>query len=93
MNKGGKLGGGLGDAFEAWRKNVGIVRKGVAFHSFRHGVAEALDRAAVAETDAARILGHDIPGMSFGTYSSGPGLRRLRDEVEKIKFPGLRLPK
>jgi hypothetical protein len=45
----------------------------------------------VAETDAARILGHDIPGMSFGTYSRGPGLRRLRDVVERIRYPGMKL--
>jgi integrase len=87
-SKGGKLGAGLGDAFEAWRKSVGLVRNGLTFHSFRHGVAEALDRAGVAETDAARILGHDIPGMSFGTYSASPGLKRLQAEVEKINFPG-----
>jgi integrase len=88
-SKGGKLGAALGDAFEAWRKSVGLVRDGLTFHSFRHGVAEALDRAGVAETDAARILGHDIPGMSFGVYSGGPGLKRLQAEVEKIEFPGL----
>ena len=31
--------------------------------------------------DTARVLGHDIPG---GTYSNGPGLKRLRDVVEQI---------
>ena len=85
-SKGGKLGPALGDAFEAWRKSVGLVRNGLTFHSFRHGVSKALDRAAVAETDAARILGHDIPGMSFGTYSTGPGLKRLQAEIEKIDY-------
>jgi integrase len=88
-SKGGKRGPALGDAFEDWRKSVGLVRNGLTFHSFRHGVAEALDRAGVAESDAARILGHDIPGMSFGVYSGGPGLKRLQAEVEKIEFPGL----
>jgi hypothetical protein len=90
-SKGGKLGAALGDAFKKWRKEWGIVRKGVTFHSFRHGVASALEHAAVAETDAVRILGHDIPGMSFGTYSRGPGLRRLRDVIEQIRYPGVKL--
>jgi integrase len=85
-SKGGKLGPALGDAFEAWRKTAGLVRNGLNFHSFRHGVSQALDRAAVAETDVARILGHDIPGMSFGTYSKGPGLKRLQAEIEKIDY-------
>ena len=50
------------------------------------GVPEALGRAGVVETDAARVLGHDIPGMSFGTYSNGPGLKRLREVVEQIRY-------
>jgi integrase len=85
-SKGGKLGARLGDAFERWRTGLGLTRPGLSFHSFRHGVSEALERAAVAETDAARLLGHDIPGMSFGTYSRGPGLKRLKDEIEKVQF-------
>jgi integrase len=87
-SKGGKLGAALGDAFEKWRKGLGLDRDGLCFHSFRHGLGEALERAAVSETDAARILGHDIPGMSFGTYSGGPGLKRLRDVVEQVRFQG-----
>jgi hypothetical protein len=36
-------------------------------------------------------LGHTIAGMSYGTYSSGPGLKRLAAVVEEIAYPGLRL--
>jgi integrase len=85
-----KLGAGLGEAFERWRRDLGIVRPGVNFHSFRHGVASELERAGATQTDVARVLGHKIPGMSFGTYSRGPGLARLRNVVELIRYPGLK---
>jgi integrase len=91
-SKGGKRGAALGDAFEKWRTGLGLTRTGLCFHSFRHSVSAALERAAVVETDASRILGHLIKGMSYGTYSSGPGLKRLQAEVEKIKFPGVKVP-
>jgi len=29
--------------------------------------------------------------MSYGTYSSGPGLKRLAAVVEEITYPGLTL--
>jgi hypothetical protein len=54
-------------------------------------VAGRLEAAAVSQTDAARVLGHTIAGMSYGVYSSGPGLKRLAAVVEEIAFPGLRL--
>jgi integrase len=85
--KGGKFGAALGDAFAIWRQSVGLTREG--FHSFRHGVAEALERAGVSETDAARALGHEIPALSYGVYSSGPGVKRLAAVVEEIAYPGL----
>jgi hypothetical protein len=30
--------------------------------------------------------------MSFGVYSSGPGLKRLAAVVEEIEYPGLKIP-
>jgi hypothetical protein len=35
---------------------------------------------------AARVLGRTVAGMSYGVYSSGPGLKRLRDVIELVKF-------
>jgi hypothetical protein len=50
------------------------------------------EAAAVSQTDAARVLGHTIPGMSYGVYSSGPGLKRLAAVVEAIEYKGLKIP-
>ena len=57
-SKDGKRGPMLGQAFESWRKNLGINRKGVNFHSFRHCVGDRLRKAGVAEDDRAALLGH-----------------------------------
>jgi hypothetical protein len=46
----------------------------------------------VPQSDAARILGHAVSGMSYGVYSqAGPGLKRVAAAVEMITYEGLRL--
>jgi integrase len=92
-SKGGKLGPALGDAFEAWRKRLGIVRKGLNFHSFRHTVGDRLRKAGVAKDDRGFLLGHADVEMQNKVYAhDGPGLHRLQAIIEKVHYPGLRLP-
>jgi integrase len=91
-SKGGKLSGRLGELFRKTLVRLGIKREGLCFHSFRHTVAGRLDAAEVRQSDAARVLGHAVEGMSFGTYSQeGPGLKQVAATVEKITYEGLRL--
>jgi integrase len=92
-SKGGKIGARVGELFRDKLVQLGLKRDRLCFHSFRHTVAQALEAAAVSQTDAARVLGHTISGMSYRVYSSGPGLKRLAAVVEEIAFPGLTLPK
>jgi integrase len=93
-SKGGKFGPALGDVFENRRTALGIVRPKVCFHSFRHNVSSLYDRLGVPESDTARVLGHKVEGISYGTYSKGgPGLVRVRDLVERIEYPGVALVK
>jgi len=65
---------------------LGLKREGLCFHSFRHTVAGKLEQASVSQTDAARVLGHAIAGMSYGVYSNGPGLKRLAGIIEEIRY-------
>jgi integrase len=89
-SKNGKVGADLGDTFREWRSSVGVDRPHVNFHSFRHTVTNMLDRLGVPETDAARVTGHKIDGITYSVYShDGPGLKRLQEIVERIKYPGL----
>jgi integrase len=90
-SKGGKIGARVGELFRDTLESLGLKRERLCFHSFRHTVAERLEAAAVSQTDAARILGHTVSGMSYGVYSSGPGLKRLAAVVESIEYPGLKL--
>jgi integrase len=90
-SKGGKLGPALGDAFEAWRKSLGINRDGVNFHSFRHSVGDVLRKAGVSEDDRGALLGHADTTTQSKVYGhDGPGLRRLQKVVEAIEYPGFR---
>jgi integrase len=91
-SKGGKIGARVGELFGKSLKALGLKRKGLCFHSFRHTVSGRLDAAGVPQTDAARVLGHTIPGMTYGTYSTGPGLKRLAAVVEEISYVGLNIP-
>jgi integrase len=91
-SKGGKVGARLGELFRKKLVALGIKREGLCFHSFRHAVAGCLDTAEVRQSDAARVLGHAITGMSYGTYSQeGPGLKVAAATVEQIKYEGLSL--
>jgi integrase len=89
-SKGGKIGARLGELFRKKLEALGLKRDGLCFHSFRHTVAGKLEQASVSQTDAARVLGHAIAGMSYGVYSSGPGLKRLAGIVEEIRYDGLK---
>jgi integrase len=85
-SKGGKIGARLSELFRKKLVGLGLKRDGLCFHSFRHNVAGKLEQASVSQTDAARVLGHAIAGMSYGVYSSGPGLKRLAGIVEEIRY-------
>jgi len=85
-SKGGKIGARLGELFRKRLVALGLKREGLCFHSFRHTVAGKLEQASVSQTDAARVLGHAIAGMSYGVYSNGPGLKRLAGIIEEIRY-------
>jgi integrase len=83
-----KVGKPLSYAFEAWRKRLGIVRKGVVFHSFRHTVGDRLRKAGVAKDDRGFLLGHADVEMQNKVYGhDGPSLHRLKAVVEKLSYP------
>jgi len=88
----GKIDARIDELFRKKLIKLGIKREGKCFHSFRHTVANWLDTAQVRQSDAARVLGHAVAGMSFGTYSqAGPGLKIVAATVERIEYPGLKV--
>jgi len=76
--------------FTLYRRKAGITRARVNFHSLRKNFVTALDNAGASQADVAAIVGHER-GFSFDRYSEGKSLPALRDIIERVKYPGLRL--
>ncbi|WP_417255539.1 tyrosine-type recombinase/integrase [Celeribacter halophilus] len=60
----------IGKRFGRLKKKAGFDGRFV-FHSFRKGVATQLEVAGIPEIISARLLGHDVPTMTYGLYSGG----------------------
>lgn len=62
------------------------------FHSLRHQFRDALAEAGVPIPDVEALGGWEIMARSAErNYGGGPSLSRLREQIEKVKFPGLDL--
>ena len=68
-------------------KPDGRRRSRVNFHSFRRWAATQMERGGHHESLVARVLGHKLAGMSFGTYSDGASVEQLRAVVNAIRLP------
>lgn len=83
-----RYGHGLGQWFGKFKVRVGVDGNGKVFHSFRHTVATKLKEAGVEDSLVAEVLGHVMPGMTFGRYAKASSPRVLLDRaVSKIVFP------
>jgi integrase len=85
FNKYGDRSNAIGKRFGRLKSSLGYGRE-LVFHSFRRGVATQFENKGVPEVIAARILGHEFPTMSFGTYSGGADLETLRGAVELLDW-------
>lgn len=62
------------------------------FHSFRHKFRDSLTEAGIPLPDVEALGGWEIMQRSAErNYGKGPSLRRLREQIEKVAYPGLRL--
>jgi integrase len=76
--------------FGEYRKAVGIYRRWLDFHSFRHTVATRLSDAGVAAELIADLVGHEQAGTTMTVYRARrapPAL--LREALEKLRYPEL----
>jgi integrase len=83
-----KLGAQVSYLFRRYRLSLGIDRERVNFHSLRKNFGSASDRAGIPASDREALLGHSR-GFSLDVYSSGPGLHRLKELIEKVHYPSL----
>ena len=86
-------GGEVSKWFGAYKTAKGFPEAKV-FHSFRHTVQMALQRAGVLQVRIDRLMGHSPQGSEgVRTYGQHQTLAELRDAVEHIQYTGLVLPR
>ena len=77
--------------FTSHRRDVGITRPRVVFHSLRKNAAQALKNARTTPNEIAELIGHER-GFTIETYAPlGLPVSVLADLVERIKYPNLDL--
>jgi len=77
--------------FPAFRRDRGVGRERVTFHSFRKCFVRALELAQVDRDRAAQIVGHER-GFTFRVYNpEGVDMAGLREIVEQVAYPGASL--
>lgn len=87
---------GTGDAsklFGAWKRRAGFTSRRFTFHSARKNFVSQLEQSGVAQSEAARLVGHEV-GFTYSTYSpKGLNLARLKELVELVRYPDCVTPK
>lgn len=56
-------------------------------HSIRKTLVTMLENAGVTENNAADIVGHDKPRITFGLYSEGAWLEVKAEALERVRYP------
>jgi integrase len=78
------------------RDSVGVKDTAKVFHSFRHGVKDALRRARVDYELREALVGHSHGNTVSGGYGAAEmlarwGVEALQEAISKITYPGLDL--
>lgn len=76
--------------FTRFRASIGVIRRGVEFHSLRHNVEDALRNANIRKEVRDAIQGHGESGVSR-EYGTGYYVSTLNEALQKIKYDGLDL--
>ena len=92
----GRLGEGWSKWFGRYIRSIGITNTASVFHSFRHGIKDALRAAGVDEDVNDALTGHVGPGTVARKYGAKEmvrrfGLERLASAVSQVRYPGLDL--
>lgn len=86
FNKYGDRSNAIGKRFGRLKASLGFPQKKV-FHSIRKTVVTMLENAGVAENLTADIVGHEKPRITYGLYSGGHSVSRMKDAIELLKYP------
>jgi integrase len=85
----------LGFTFTKWwsryRQDVGLYKKGLDYHSFRHGVTTKLTAAGIPLEVRNELLGHEGKSTDERVYQKGLPLSVLAEAIEKVEWPEVAL--
>ncbi|TGQ43766.1 site-specific integrase [Mesorhizobium sp. M4B.F.Ca.ET.214.01.1.1] len=84
----------LGHSFSKWftryRRDIGVYRKGLDFHSFRHTASTLMHQAGVERAVLDHVTGHSTPGET-SRYVKASALAQLQLAIDTIDI-GFDLP-
>lgn len=84
-----KAGSDASKLFSDYKLKLGFKSRQKTFHSFRKNVTRIMERAGVAESAWAQVLGHER-GFTYGTYNPhGLTLAQKAQIIELIKYARL----
>ncbi len=86
FNKYGDRSNAIGKRFGRLKKSLGFPDKKV-FHSIRKTLVTMLEDAGVSENLTADIVGHEKPRITYGLYSGGHSVERMKGAIEKVRYP------
>jgi integrase len=69
-----------------YSRQVGFWMKKTAFHSFRHNFKDAGLNAKIPEFALRALMGHADKSV-HASYGSGPSLKVLKEEIDKVGYP------
>ncbi|ESX03693.1 integrase [Mesorhizobium sp. LSJC268A00] len=77
----------LGHSFSKWftryRRDIGVYRKGLDFHSFRHTASTLMHQAGIERAVLDHVTGHSTPGET-SRYVKASALRQLQMAIDAI---------
>jgi integrase len=80
--------------FGNFLRSLDLKKPGVVLHSFRHTFRDAMREADVNVEVQHRIGGWELgQNTTANSYGRGHSPKRMLEEISKVKFPGLKLPK
>jgi len=77
--------------FGTYRRRVGLGRRGLDYHSFRHTFTTRLAEVGVSQPIIDALTGHAGQGISASVYTKELSISVLHDAVRKISFAEVQL--
>ncbi|WP_348626214.1 site-specific integrase [Mesorhizobium sp. L2C067A000] len=77
----------LGHSFSKWftryRRDIGVYRKGLDFHSFRHSASTSMHQGGIERAVLDHVTGHSTPGET-SRYVKASALAQLQSAINSI---------